>query len=125
MRVLIVDDERSIVEVLKLFLSQEGYEVMIASNGQEGLAALESVQPDVVLCDVMMPVLDGRAMCRQMQADDRYHAIPFILMSAVSSSTYLQDCSFKALLGKPFDLDQVLTTISQALHDSHEQEKHS
>jgi two-component system, OmpR family, alkaline phosphatase synthesis response regulator PhoP len=125
MRVLVVDDERSIVEVLQIFLSGEGYEVAIASNGEEGLAVLEQAQPDVVLCDVMMPVLDGREMYRQMRANDRYRSIPFILMSAVFTSVSLRDCTFSALLDKPFDLDQVLTTISQVVSGFHGQEEHA
>lgn len=114
--ILIVDDEYSIVEVLSELLQEEGYNVLTAYNGQEGLARLENVIPDVVLCDIMMPVLDGRAMCQQMQRDMRYRSIPIILMSAVRPVSQLGECSYTALVEKPFDLDEVLQTLSRLLH---------
>ena|SRR5579859_2353089 len=114
--VLIVDDEYSIVEVLSDLLQGEGYHVLAAYNGREGLARLEEIIPDVVLCDVMMPVLDGRAMCQRMQHDPRYRSIPIILMSAVRPISQIEGCSYVALVEKPFDLDEVLKTLVRLLN---------
>ena len=114
--VLIIDDEISIVEMLCAFLEEEGWQVTTASNGQEGLERLASVQPAVVVSDVMMPVLDGWELCRRMQADPRYQSIPLVLMSALRTSSSLTGCHYAALLRKPFKLGEMLQTITRLLN---------
>ncbi len=113
--ILIIDDEISIVEMLCAFFEEEGWQVMTASNGQEGLERLASVRPAVVVSDVMMPVLDGWELCRRMQADPRYQSIPLVLMSAVRTMPDLLGCRYAALLSKPFGLDELLQTITRLL----------
>ncbi len=110
--VLVVDDESSIVEVLTTLLEDEGYHVVTARNGEEGLACLATAQPEIVLCDVMMPVLDGREMCRRMQANPRYRSIPIILMSAVNVTAKLVECNYAMLIAKPFDLEEIIQTVA-------------
>jgi CheY-like chemotaxis protein len=114
-RVLIIDDEVAIVELLSMFLQAEGYDVITAYNGKEGLASVMKCRPDMILCDVMMPVLDGWEMCRHMQSDSRLQAIPIVLMSAVHPLDRQGDCSHAGLLEKPFDLDKVLATVAHFL----------
>ena len=115
--ILVVDDEQSIVEMLQMFLEGEGYQVITAHNGAEGLSYLERVRPAIILCDLMMPVLDGKQMCQRLQADQRYSSIPFVLMSAVKKAIRPSDCHYAALLTKPFNLDDVLTTIAKLVHN--------
>ena len=111
--ILVVDDEVSIIEVLHDVLLEEGYQVMTASNGQEGLKCLEKTQPDLVLCDVMMPILDGRELCRRMTANPRFSSIPLIFMTAVHKSFHQDDCKYVAVIAKPFDVDEVLDMVAQ------------
>jgi two-component system, OmpR family, alkaline phosphatase synthesis response regulator PhoP len=111
--ILIVDDEFSIIEVLRDVLLDEGYEVVTANNGQEGWASLEKKRPDLVLCDVMMPILDGRELCRRMTSHPRYHAIPLIFMTAVHKSFNQVECNYVATIAKPFDIDEVLSLIAR------------
>ena len=113
--ILVIDDEITIVEMLSEFLEEEGFQVMTAFNGQEGLERLASVRPSVVVSDVMMPVLDGWELCRRMQADPRYRSIPVVLMSAVRTAPSLDGCNYTALLMKPFELDEMLQTITRLL----------
>lgn len=110
--ILVVDDEVSIIDLLSAFLEEEGYQVITANNGQEGLNRLASARPDVVISDVMMPVLDGRELCRRMQADRHYKSIPIVLMSAIRTASSLNGCNYAALLKKPFELNEVLQTIA-------------
>jgi two-component system, OmpR family, alkaline phosphatase synthesis response regulator PhoP len=110
--ILVVDDEVAIVELLSMFLEGVGYQVMQAYNGQEALDCLASARPDVVISDVMMPVLDGRELCRRMQADPRYRSIPFVLMSAIHTVPSLTGCNCAALLKKPFKFNEVLQIIA-------------
>lgn len=101
-----------ILDLLRELLEDEGYRVLTARNGQEGLRLLEAARPQLVLADVMMPLLDGRSLCRAMQADARYRSIPVILMSAVAEPYLnIQDCAYTAFLTKPFDPDRVLAVI--------------
>jgi len=118
MMILVIDDEAIIVEFLQAVLEEEGYQVITAYNGEEGLACLEKVRPDIVLCDLMMPGLDGREFCQKMQAHPRYRSIPVVLMSALHITLRLIDCPYAALLSKPFDLDEVLHTLVCLLNAS-------
>jgi CheY-like chemotaxis protein len=114
--ILVIDDEISIVEMLSAFLEEEGLQVMTAYNGQEGLERLANARPAVVVSDVMMPVLDGWELCRRMQADPRYRSIPVVLMSAVRTALSLAGCRYAALVRKPFELDEMLQTITRLLN---------
>lgn len=113
--ILIIDDEPAILEVLCAILEEEGYHVVKAHNGKEGLERLAQDTTNLVLCDVMMPVLDGRAFCHRMQADTRYRAIPLVMMSAASGALNSLDCKYAATILKPFELDDLLDTIDRIL----------
>ena len=110
--ILVVDDEISIVDLLSMVLEGAGYQVTKAYNGQEALDCLASARPDVVISDVMMPVLDGRELCRRMQADPRSRSIPVVLMSAIHIKHNLTGCNCAALLKKPFKFNEVLQIIA-------------
>ncbi len=113
--ILVVDDETVLTEILCEVLQDAGYRVMTAADGRAGLDSLPKVRPDLVLCDVMMPIMDGRELCRLLRADPQYRNIPLIMMTAAPGSIKAQECDYSALIGKPFDLDHVLTTIEHLL----------
>jgi two-component system alkaline phosphatase synthesis response regulator PhoP len=110
--ILVVEDELVLTEVLSVVLEDAGYRVVAVGDGRAGLAALPTVQPDLVLCDVMMPLMDGRELCRRMQADSAFRDIPFVLMTAAPTVVSPADCKYAALIRKPFDLDRLLDVIS-------------
>jgi CheY-like chemotaxis protein len=114
-RVLIVDDEVVIRDAIAAVLRGEGYEVTTATNGQEGLARALSARPDVVLVDMMMPVMDGEEMSRRLQEDPEMREVPIVVMSAVHRSLRELTFNHAAFLPKPFDLDTLLETIAEAL----------
>ena len=66
-RILVVDDERPIAEILKYNLEREGYEVVLAFDGEEALERLEEEEPDLILLDIMLPKKDGFAVCREIR----------------------------------------------------------
>jgi CheY-like chemotaxis protein len=80
--VLLVDDDRDVRELLAELLTQEGYHVIMAANAEEALARLETVIPDLVVSDLMMPVMDGAELLARLSSDARYAAIPTILLTA-------------------------------------------
>jgi DNA-binding response OmpR family regulator len=81
-KVLIVDDEQNIVTALEYLLEKSGYEVMVAENGEEGLARVESFAPDLVLLDVMMPKINGYEVCRRMRERPDWKEIKIVMLSA-------------------------------------------
>ncbi len=121
-RVLVVDDDvhgRYYVEAL---LRASGYDVITAGNGLEALAAAEQTPPQLVLTDVLMPYMDGFALCRRWTSDERFRAIPFIFYTA--TYTDVRDEAFALSLGaerfmrKPTDPDRLLRVVSDVL-ESH------
>lgn len=113
--ILIVDDEQPITEVLSTVLQNEGFNVDTAANGREGLDQVERKNYDLVLLDIMMPVIDGIEMLRRMRADEASVDIPVILMSAGAQTLQDVGASYAAFLAKPFNLPQLLGTIKDVL----------
>jgi CheY-like chemotaxis protein len=109
--ILVVDDEFGIADTLSSILTDEGYRVVVAINGEQGLARMGEVMPDLVIVDFMMPVKSGPEMVREMRASDVFSAIPIIMMSAVSEAMVREECEFTAFLRKPFDLETLLRTV--------------
>src|SRR3546814_9773941 len=83
-RILVVDDVLPNVKLLEAKLSSEYFEVLTASNGPEALAVIERENPDIVLLDVMMPVMDGFEVCRRIKADPRTTHLPVVMVTALS-----------------------------------------
>jgi two-component system sensor histidine kinase/response regulator len=81
--ILIVDDERVARDLIEGFLYPEGYNLVFATSGVEVLTHIETINPDVILLDVMMPVIDGFEVCRRLKADEHWQHIPIILVTAL------------------------------------------
>src|SRR5687767_4128609 len=80
-RILIVNDDQKVLALLAELLECEGYEIACASNGASALSVAKSFAPDVVISDVVMPVLDGIELCRHLKADQHTAPIPVLLIS--------------------------------------------
>jgi DNA-binding response OmpR family regulator len=81
-KILIVEDETTLAETLAENLSEEGYEVLTADNGETGLALIRSELPDLIVLDIMLPVLDGLSVCRIVRKDSTTAHIPIIMLTA-------------------------------------------
>ena len=81
-RVLIADDEPNIVASLEFLMEQAGYEVKVATNGQEALDLVEAFRPDLVLLDVMMPVKNGYEVCQSLKSDPATRGVKVVMLSA-------------------------------------------
>jgi CheY-like chemotaxis protein len=112
---LVVDDEVGITEALSELLSEEGFRVLTARNGKEGLERIAGTRPDLILLDFMMPVMDGREMMQALQGDAAHRDIPVVLMSAMPRSSLPADCKPTLFLRKPFNLDQLLAHVRRLL----------
>jgi two-component system phosphate regulon response regulator PhoB len=83
--VLVVDDEREILELVKYNLEREGYRVTVVTSGEDALAATRRKMPDVVVLDLMLPGVDGLEVCRRLKADPATRAIPIVMLTAKGS----------------------------------------
>jgi arginyl-tRNA synthetase len=118
--VLVVDDDPVIVKLLEVNFVMDGYEVLTANDGDEGLARARAEQPDVIILDVMMPGVNGLDVARSLKADDETSQIPIILLSAKAQANDVAAGREVAdeYITKPFDplelLDRVATLSSRA-----------
>lgn len=83
-RILVIEDERALREVLEYNLTKEGYEVLTASDGQDGLRRAQAQLPDLVVLDLMLPVIEGLEVCRQLRGNSRTKDVPVLMLTARS-----------------------------------------
>jgi two-component system, OmpR family, phosphate regulon response regulator PhoB len=104
--ILIVDDEEPVRELVALLLRGGGYHTLQAIHGAQALELITKEHPDLVISDVMMPVLNGAELCRRLKAGPDTRAIPVILMSAAGPRS-ADGSGSDAFLAKPFDLAEL------------------
>src|SRR5687767_3483523 len=85
--VLIVEGERGLAQSLRWYLNREGYEAVVAQDGTEGLRKAQTLLPDVILLDIMLPGLDGLEICRALKAGERTRDIPVVMITAKSEES--------------------------------------
>ena len=83
-KILIVDDEPSITNLVSAYLKPERYEVFVASDGNTGLKAARTFKPDLIILDIMLPGMDGLEICRQIRRHERYASTPILMLTARS-----------------------------------------
>ncbi len=118
-KILIVDDDESIRDVLRELLAREGYQLAIAQDGEEALRLFESFQPDLVLLDVVMPRKNGFEVCRLLKSTPESRLIPVVLvtgLSQVEDRVRGLECGADDLLIKPFDRTELLVRVRSLLN---------
>jgi DNA-binding response OmpR family regulator len=117
-KILIVDDEADLVETIRFPLELEGFQVLAAYNGEEGLNQARSERPDLILLDLMLPKLDGYKICRLLKFDDRYKHIPIFMLTAKTQEKDKilgKETGADEYLTKPFDIDELIAKIKSNL----------
>ncbi len=115
-KVLAVDDDPVIQRLLQVNLEMEGYEVDLASDGEEALEKVRAFRPDVVLLDVMMPKKDGWQVCAELKADPELREIPVVFLSARAQDADVQkgtDLGVAAYVTKPFDPIDLVELVAE------------
>lgn len=112
-RVLIVDDDPQIRRLVRMVLEDEGYDVRVAGDGREALAALPEARPEVIVLDLRMPELDGPGFLERYRADGAPCA-PVVLMSG-ERGEHIEALGARVVLPKPFDLDDLVDAVRVAL----------
>jgi CheY-like chemotaxis protein len=114
-RILVVEDESSILTALTLLLEMEGYRVAEASNGRQALERLSAFAPDLIITDYMMPYMDGIEMIRQIRNDAAFSDVPILLISAALPTDVKLAELADATLSKPVSIDRLLEVVQQLL----------
>ena len=118
-KILVIEDEAETLENLVLMLEMEGFQPLSAPNGRAGLAVARKEMPDLVLCDVSMPELDGYGVLEALRADKATLAIPFIFLTAKGDKKDLRtgmNLGADDYLSKPAGAEEVLEAIRSRLH---------
>ena len=115
-KILVVDDEQQLALAVKIRLQSRGYEVVTAHDGKEGLAVLERTQPDLVILDVLMPIMDGYSCLREINARVGRGKLPIIMLTARDRMKDLFELEgIEDYIIKPFDHEDLLLRIDRAL----------
>jgi CheY-like chemotaxis protein len=113
--ILIVDDEFGLAEMLREMLRESGFEVTLAINGRLALEILLEGKVDLVLTDMMMPVMDGAELAAAIRSDDRHRRTPIVMMTSLPTAFSGSNALFDAVLRKPFTPDLLLETLAGCL----------
>ncbi len=113
--VLLVDDEFDILTTYEVLFQLEGFETAIARNGRDALLRVAEQQPDLVLTDFMMPVMNGLELCRRLRADPRTRGIPIIVSSAVAPDLGAPGSLCDGFFMKPVVFDDIVARVRDLL----------
>ena len=113
--VLIVEDDRNIAELLQMYLEKEGYAVTVAADGGQGLAKFRAIKPDLVLLDVMMPVMDGWSVCKAIRAEAQTPIIMLTAKGETEDKVSGLEMGADDYIVKPFEVKELLARVHAVL----------
>jgi DNA-binding response OmpR family regulator len=117
-KVLIVDDEPNIVISVEFLMRREGFEVLVARDGEEGLARVQADRPDLVVLDVMMPKLDGFEVCKAVRADPTLAGVRILMLTAKGRAAEISkglSLGADAYIPKPFATRELVAKVKELL----------
>lgn len=119
-KILLVEDEPELRTALRVRLTASGFACEAVSNGKEALAVLARWQPDMIIADLLMPEMDGYALCRHIRANAQWKSLPILILSAVPRLAIerAQELQANCIMNKPFDSAELLATIKQLLREA-------
>jgi two-component system alkaline phosphatase synthesis response regulator PhoP len=127
-RVLLVEDEASIVKMISKRLEVSGFDVLVATNGQDGLTKARLGHPDVILLDLMLPKMSGLEICAALKQDEHHRHIPIIVFTGKGSpmdEQLCRECGAEAYINKPQGskalLEQLEVLLSRVMRPAHVQ----
>ena len=117
-KILIADDDKNICELLRLYLAKEGYETVIANDGEAAVAAFEKEKPNMVLLDVMMPDMSGFEVAQHLKANPKTADIPIIFLTALNSTTDIVkgfQVGANDFISKPFNKEELIIRVTHQI----------
>ncbi len=118
-KILVVDDEMHLARILQFTLKNAGYEVFLAYDGREALNKVNEVDPDLVILDLVLPLIDGYKVCNSIKKNDSTRHIPVIILTARDLDTlnFDEDILADTFMQKPFNTDTLLDEIEKLITD--------
>ena len=116
--IMVVDDDESVLSFLSFSLKGEGFTVMEAKDAEQAIRLLNTKRPDLILLDIMLPQMDGFAMCRSLRDNPQFESVPILFITAYADPTSLQktaDAGAQGLIEKPIMYSELLVQILDAL----------
>ena len=117
--ILLIEDNVGVLDSTAELLELEGYKITTALDGKEGLDKIYDLRPDVIICDILMPEMDGLEVLKEIGKHPKFNRIPFIFISAKSEKGDIKnglDMGADDYLTKPFELEDLLLSIVKSLH---------
>lgn len=117
-RILLVDDEPSIVKMVGKRLEVEGFEVLLAMDGQMGLTMAQTEKPDLIILDLMLPTLNGYEVCTMLKQDTRHQQIPIVIFTAKTQEKdekMALECGANGFVRKPFRAQELIEKVQTLL----------
>jgi len=117
-KILVVDDEPTIVRLMEFILARQGHEMIVAVNGEEALEKIQSQHPDLLLLDIMMPRIDGYEVAQRLRADPATAALPIIMLSAKAQDEDIRkgvEVGVDEYVTKPFTPDHLVQVVTKYL----------
>jgi DNA-binding response OmpR family regulator len=120
-KILVVDDDRSIVEILQFLLSKEGHAISVARDGKEGLEMAQKERPDLIILDVMMPEMDGFTVSGTLFKDPDMRRIPILILTARGNAREILELvpNVSQYMEKPFEPEILLQNVRKLLSLAH------
>lgn len=115
-RILIVDDEPDLLEMVQINLEMEGFECIVAYDGFRALDRVRKERPDLIILDVMLPGMNGYKVCRLLKFDEKYKQIPIIMLTAEAQRADRllgEETGADYYMTKPFDADKLLAKVKE------------
>lgn len=117
-KILVIDDEKDLIEAVAFRLKANGYDVITAGDGAEGLDKARKERPDLIILDLMLPKMDGYRVCGLLKNDARYGSIPIIMFTARAQEEDIKhgkEMGAEAYITKPFEPETLLSKIKELL----------
>lgn len=117
-KILIVDDEPSIIVPLQFLMEQNGYQVQVAFSGEEAMETIAAYHPNLILLDIMLPVIDGFEVCQRVRENPEFNDIRIVLLTAVGSEANIAKglaLGADAYITKPFSNTEVIGKVKELL----------
>lgn len=120
-KILIVDDEPSIIVPVQFLMEQNGYDVMVAFSGEEAMEIIAEKKVDLILLDIMLPVIDGFEVCQRVRENPQWNKIKIILLTALGSDANVEKglaLGADAYITKPFSNIEIVDKVKELLEES-------
>lgn len=120
-KIIVLDDDRGILEVVKIILEEKGYQVMTINNGLSIQNKIIEYQPDLILMDIWMAGIDGRSITKNLKAQEHTKNIPIIILSALSDvGKIAKESGADGFLQKPFNIEELVISVEKIIKKSRE-----